>query len=296
MEKAILLKIGKRSVFVFMFTVMCMFSYGQKFSEPLTSLIEAERNFAATAERTNVKEAFLGSLGKEGVVFAQGEIKNGLEVWNKREANNALLKWDPVYADISAAGDFGYTTGPFVWAKDKTNPHAFSHGYYSSVWKKDENGTWKVLIDMGINTPQKQEVKPELASSSIASKGADKSGSSAQEIVRGLESSYIATLNQKKASFDLASLSQEIRIHRSGNFPFIGYQTCTQLTEPNKEFQFENRGIFSSASNDMLATYGTVTIKNTIDGTVIENKASYFRVWKKESGTQWKIVLDVIGT
>lgn len=296
MKNSIILAIGKRSVFAFIFTFISAFSYGQKFSEPLASLIEAERNFAATADRANVKEAFLGSLGKEGIVFAQGEIKNGLEVWNKREANNALLQWDPVYADISSAGDLGYTTGPFVWAKDKTNPQAFNHGYYSSVWKKDENGTWKVLIDMGINTPQKQEVKPELASSSIASKGTGKSGSSAQEIVRGLESSYIATLNQKKASFDLASLSQEIRIHRSGNFPFIGYQTCSQLTEPNKEFQFENKGIFSSASNDMMATYGTVTIKNTIDGTVKENKASYFRVWKKESGKQWKIVLDVIGT
>lgn len=271
-------------------------SVGQKFSAQLNSLIQAERDFSSKAGSANVKEAFLYALGKDGIVFAQGEIKNGIEVWNQREANNALLQWDPVYADISASGDFGYTTGPFVWAKDKANPQQQRHGYYSSVWKKDEKGVWKVLIDMGINTPQKEETKPELATTKIpvVDKRNDKN-SSAESVVQ-LEKLYIITLNQKNVSFDLSNLSQEVRIHRSGNFPFVGYSACSQLTEPDKTFQFEYVGVFASSTNDMIATYGKVIMKVTTDGTQKEIRGNYFRVWKNENGKQWKIVLDVIGT
>ena len=48
-----------------------------------------------------------------------------------------------------------------------------------------------------------------------------------------------------------------------------------------------------SESGDLGFTYGKVKIESK-DGNM--EKACYLRVWKRESGMNWKIVLDVIGS
>jgi ketosteroid isomerase-like protein len=64
------------------------------------------------------------------------------------------LTWKPVYADISASGDLGYTYGTFEFRyRDKDGKLAVSHGKYTSIWKKQKDGSWKVVLDMGNENP-----------------------------------------------------------------------------------------------------------------------------------------------
>jgi ketosteroid isomerase-like protein len=67
------------------------------------------------------------------------------------------LEWTPVYADMAASGDLGYTYGTYVFTtKDKTGKTVEEHGKYTSIWKKQKDGKWKVVLDMGnANTPTK---------------------------------------------------------------------------------------------------------------------------------------------
>jgi ketosteroid isomerase-like protein len=65
------------------------------------------------------------------------------------DKNNQLV-WTPVYADISASGDLGYTSGTYEFrSKDKNGKSTVSHGKYTSIWKKQKDGNWKVVLDMG---------------------------------------------------------------------------------------------------------------------------------------------------
>ena len=60
------------------------------------------------------------------------------------------LTWTPVGADISASGDLGYTYGNYEFhAKDKDGKPVVQHGHYTSIWKKQKDGSWKVVLDMG---------------------------------------------------------------------------------------------------------------------------------------------------
>lgn len=60
------------------------------------------------------------------------------------------LTWMPVGADISASGDLGYTYGTFEYrSKDKEGKPTIDHGKYTSIWKKQNDGSWKVVLDMG---------------------------------------------------------------------------------------------------------------------------------------------------
>jgi ketosteroid isomerase-like protein len=65
------------------------------------------------------------------------------------------LTWTPVYADISASGDLGYTYGTFEFrSKAKDGKPTVSHGKYTSIWKKQKDGSWKVVLDMGNDSPE----------------------------------------------------------------------------------------------------------------------------------------------
>jgi ketosteroid isomerase-like protein len=78
--------------------------------------------------------------GKENIAKGMGFLD---------DKNNSLT-WTPVGADISAAGDLGYTYGTFEFrSKDKDGKPLVEHGKYTSIWKKQKDGSWKVVLDMG---------------------------------------------------------------------------------------------------------------------------------------------------
>ena len=54
------------------------------------------------------------------------------------------LKWTPLRAEVSAAGDVGYTVGAY----EASMNGATEKGKYVSVWKKQPDGTWKVAEDI----------------------------------------------------------------------------------------------------------------------------------------------------
>jgi ketosteroid isomerase-like protein len=64
------------------------------------------------------------------------------------------LTWTPVGADMSASGDLGYTYGTYEFrSKDKDGKPVVDHGKYTSIWKKQQDGGWKVVLDMGNASP-----------------------------------------------------------------------------------------------------------------------------------------------
>jgi ketosteroid isomerase-like protein len=63
------------------------------------------------------------------------------------------LDWQPQHVTVSAAGDLGYTWGSYT-VMPKSGPGDISHGKYLNVWQKEENGQWRVLVDMGNDNPE----------------------------------------------------------------------------------------------------------------------------------------------
>jgi ketosteroid isomerase-like protein len=82
--------------------------------------------------------------GKENIAKTMGFL----------DSKDNQLIWTPVYADLSASGDLGYTYGTFEFrSKDKDGKPTVAHGKYTSIWKKQTDGSWKVVLDMGNDSP-----------------------------------------------------------------------------------------------------------------------------------------------
>ena len=112
-------------------------------------MVAAERAFAADASARNVRDAFLSAYDKDGVAFAPGPT-GAQQLWQSRSVNKNKLEWAPEVAEIAASGDLGYTSGPWRFtAEGDDKPSAFGH--FFTIWRKDADGKWKVLVDHGIS-------------------------------------------------------------------------------------------------------------------------------------------------
>jgi len=84
--------------------------------------------------------------GKDNIAPTMGFLDQG----NK-------LSWKPDFADLAASGDLGYTYGTYVFTskdKDKDGKPIVEYGKYVSIWKKQSDGRWKVVLDMGNASPE----------------------------------------------------------------------------------------------------------------------------------------------
>jgi ketosteroid isomerase-like protein len=86
------------------------------------------------------------------LIQGKAEIAKGMGFLDDK--NNSLI-WTPVGANISASGDLGYTYGNYEFhAKDKDGKPVVQYGKYTSIWKLQKDGSWKVVLDMGNASPE----------------------------------------------------------------------------------------------------------------------------------------------
>jgi uncharacterized protein (TIGR02246 family) len=92
------------------------------------------------------------------------ELPNGAEMLQGKESirktmeflndKNNRLTWTPVHVDVAQSGDLAYTDGVFEFRSiDKDGKPAFERGKYTTIWKKQKDGRWEVVLDMGNASP-----------------------------------------------------------------------------------------------------------------------------------------------
>ncbi len=132
------------------------FSQQAKEKSALQSMVDAELAFARMAAERGTSPAFMAFIAEDGILFRPWAVKgkqwmiaHPLPPSNKRP----LLSWYPTVAGMAAAGDLGYTTGPWEYKNDVRDAKPVAFGNFLTVWKKQADGSWKFAIDLGISGP-----------------------------------------------------------------------------------------------------------------------------------------------
>jgi ketosteroid isomerase-like protein len=124
-------------------------------------LRQLEANFAADVAQHG-HDAFLTYFADDGVeVVDGGGFKTKAEMREEKPwPEGTSLAWTPVKAEMSASGDLGYTYGNYVYtAKNKDGKPVENYGKYTSIWKKQKDGQWRVVVDMGNSSPDPKMAK-----------------------------------------------------------------------------------------------------------------------------------------
>ena len=251
------------------------------------SLVEAERGFARTSVSKGTKDAFLSVLTDDSILFRPHAVP-GKKWTSENPAPPSQLSWEPEFADIAAAGDLGYTTGPWeVRRTPQDQPAGFGH--YVTLWRKQPDGSWKLALDIGIGhdrSPKPAKVdSPPLAKDVAAPQASGTVDSN---------SKAIAAADRAAASSLANQFADAVRLYRNGSAPIIG-QTAAQakVREDQGTLVSNLLNTHVSASCDLGYTYGTAEFKPA-DTTKPAQYFSYLRIWKKQKDGSWKIVLDLL--
>ncbi|HEV2467624.1 MAG TPA: DUF4440 domain-containing protein [Candidatus Sulfotelmatobacter sp.] len=89
-----------------------------------------------------------------GVPAIEGKVNIAKGMGFLDDPDNRLT-WSPAGGGISSSADLGYTYGTFEFHwKDKDGKAQVEHGKYTSIWKLQKDGSWKVVLDMGNASPE----------------------------------------------------------------------------------------------------------------------------------------------
>jgi len=87
----------------------------------------------------------------ESFTFTKEEMRNHLE---KTFDPADQLTWRPVKIDVAASGDLAYSLGTWqLKGKNSEGKDVTQTGKYITVWKKQKDGSWKVVADTGTVDP-----------------------------------------------------------------------------------------------------------------------------------------------
>lgn len=253
------------------------------FASDAAQIADAERAFAAEAANSGWVSAFKIYAAPEGIVMQPDPINAQESLAGlPPEANTKGLMWWPVWAGISRSGDLGFTTGPYT-AGDK------AFGHYFTVWRKQDDGSWKWIYDGGPRNAERSPHGPETETTYLAaSTGSEgSSGAALKEVAAAEEALAGAAKSDVKAAY-APYLAADGRIMGSP------LQPATKPSEFEAELAARASGIAfsplhaeSSEAGDLVFTYGDA--KWSRNGA--EERGHYVRMWQKRS-EGWKLVFD----
>lgn len=115
-------------------------------------IVETEKAFAALAQNEGITEAFLTYAADDAVLMRNNALVKGKEdikaLLQAEASENVSLVWQPDFVDVSSSGDLAYTYGKFTYTlSDSLGNENVMEGVFHTVWKRQDDGTWKFVWD-----------------------------------------------------------------------------------------------------------------------------------------------------
>jgi len=244
------------------FALLSASAFSQKMTD-LDKLVATERAFAKAAAETSTKEAFLKFLADDAIVFEPTAV-NGKEVWNKRPPSVGLLSWEPVWADISADGTIGYTTGPWEFRPKGKDGEPVAFGQYVTIWKKQENGEFKAVLDIGISHGKHEGPAGELGFPEDAG----------EKATRGNKS----PVGPRPSNVQFAA---DGRLYRDGSFVMAGEEAFEKIR--SEAWHFESPVVCNS----------TISFEYCYGTALVNDKRGNFLSIRKDRNGKWEGVIGL---
>jgi ketosteroid isomerase-like protein len=253
----------------------------------VASLVAAERAFARASAESGIREAFLANLDPESVLF-RPRPPPGIAAWKARPATKARLDWRPDYAEVSAAGDLGFTAGPWTLRPAEPEGAPAEHGHFVTVWRKDAAGVWKALVDIGVSHAEgnAEGDRVETRRPGAAARGRD-----AREEIRERERTLAAAARSGLFRAFAPRCAHDVRLYREGAQPFVGiHSLLLAVGRDPVASAIDVQGAGASESGDLGYAYG---VEEVVAGNGPPEARSFVRVWRRDASGNFRVALDV---
>ncbi len=290
----------------------------------LHAMEETDRAFAHLSRQQGMKAAFLAYMAPDAVLFRPGPVSGPAYIGARPNPAIELI-WAPVHGAVARSGDLGYTTGPYE-VRDADATHKVEDtGWYVTLWRKQSDGSWKLIADQGVSTPppagaaaeqlaaagagQASAGGPEgatggamgaaMAPPSSAAAAAPAADAAAGPVMRAdRDFAGDANVHGARAAY-MTVLAPAARLYRDDAAPVEGREAIGKaLTgrQPNPGGQATAGGL--SAAGDLGFTYGTTAVTGPAalskSATAAAPTSMYLRLWQRQDGGKWAMILDLV--
>ena len=257
-------------------------------------MVETERAFAARALVIGWKQAFLEYFAPDAMGFSEGQVGLARDqiAKNPDPPPDLQLRWEPRFGDISYSGDIGFLTGPVQNVRPSREGGRPRHSNYTSIWKRQREGSFKVVMDVGIDTPGPVTFAPGFVRAPQKNRFTGDYDETTPPL--GTADGLLnAELRRDPARAYRPNLTVFARLHRQNVMPIVGDTRILQWLASQAAFTTaDTRYTEAARSGDLGYTWGTYTRKAAARGAA--EGGFYVRVWIRERNGQWKLAMDVL--
>jgi ketosteroid isomerase-like protein len=265
---------------------VCAANAGAQTPLALDEVVAAERAFASAAAEKGTNPAFIQYAAPDGVVFDR-KLENARAFYGKRPNTASVLSWSPQFWGVSFAGNLGFTTGQWDYRPNGKTDAPTDFGEFATVWKRQPNGEWQFVVDLGIHHAKPDQSQPAAVQTSIALPAMK----NANDIATwsSLEANFINSITKNGAVKTYNKmLAENSRMLRQNFLPMVGKKAAGDfLITQNAVMTF--KPLKGELSVDMAYAYGEYT---TTEKGEQPEKGYFLRVWTREK-KGWLIALDV---
>jgi ketosteroid isomerase-like protein len=259
----------------------------------LQRMIDTERSFAARALVVGWKQSFLEFFADDAIGFDEGRAGFAKPQFRASPdpPKDLQLLWEPRYGDISAGGELGYLTGPVKNILPSRNNGAPRHSNYFSIWKRQRDGSYAVVMDVGTPTPGPAPFAPGFTRAPHANRFTGDYDERTPPL-SAADSVLNSALRTSQARAYRDRLAAGARLHRRGLMPLVGERAITAWLASQPRFTgADSRYAEAAQSGDLGYSWGSYALPAR--GQTPGEHGFYTRVWVRERNGQWKVAADI---
>ncbi len=271
--------------FLARFPVVLAFTFAAFAQADVQRIVDTEHAFAKFAEENGTKAAFLEFAANDAILFLPDKV-NAKEHWNSRATSTGLLSWAPNYADISANGILGYTTGHWEFRPKGKGDEPAGFGEFITIWLRQPDAKYKFVVDIGVGHKKPDKYSANWVTAADPGKDLNEKNSSAADNAGGF---FMAiTENGLAKAYEMYAVD-EVRAFREDMMPILGKKALVSLMKSEKATYSMPKCSSFFGSADLA--YNTNTYSKTVAGKTVES-GNVMQIWKLING-RWRIVLDI---
>jgi ketosteroid isomerase-like protein len=262
-------------------------------SEAPDSVLAADAAFAVLSLERGQQAAFQANLADDGVIFRPDAV-NGREWLATHEQASGRLEWSPEAAAVACDGQLAVTTGP--WSYLSPDGGDLAVGHYLSVWRREPDGRWRVVLDHGIgnapNTGPPVDLRASLAAlwphvpakNCRAARWSEALSEAERRLDDAIRSGGLAAALRRSAAPGALAYRDDAA---PGPLAAVTRATDTGFPEGSEA---SPRQVHAEPGSNLGYSHGEIIAR--VGGSAPATRAVYVRIWQGD-GRRWRLALDM---
>lgn len=236
---------------------------------------QTENAFSARCLEIGIRDSFLEYFAPDAIHFDPEPRLARPDLEREASSTKVRLSWEPRIVRVANTGQLAVSTGPYVL---QTQNGKSSSGYFLSMWKRQVDGAWKVVADIGVSAPPPTDLSSDFQRDRVDDEVGQLSDLSTFEREQFDRDSDLGEIYR-------AIGSEETVFERMGEPLLTGTDGYAAFLSAQKDKRTKLAQTGGYVSGNLGFTYGTQSNEKSSVG--------YLRVWIL-SQSHWRLFIDVV--